>query len=265
MTAEFISMRLAQQAGNSAMRTVGRAPNLPSQVAQMISAEILSGRIRRGDRLPTERELAELFGVSRNVVREAIAKLRFEGVVETRQGVGVFILGDASRSVLRIDAEILRDGSLMSSLFELRSIIEVEAAGLAAVRRNRKDLAAIKTAMQALYSSEGPDSSADADIEFHRAIVQATDNIYIATFINFIWEHVRTSIAKANLHLDHATRMPINRKEHTAIFDAIKDRDVDRARECMRVHIANAMSRLGFAREIADKNSSGHGARSRQV
>ena len=152
-------MDRAQQAGDSAMRTVGRAPNLPSQVARMISAEILSGRIRAGDRLPTERELAESFGVSRNVVREAIAKLRFEGVVETRQGVGVFVLGEESRSVLRIDAEILRDSSLMSSLFELRSIIEVEAAGLAAARRNRKDLAAIKTAMLALYSSERSETS----------------------------------------------------------------------------------------------------------
>jgi GntR family transcriptional repressor for pyruvate dehydrogenase complex len=247
MTEESNSMRRARQAGNSAMGTVGRAPNLPSQVARMISGEVLSGRIRAGDRLPTERKLAESFGVSRNVVREAIAKLRFEGVVETRQGVGVFILGKESQSVLRIDAEILRDNSLMSSLFELRSIIEVEAAGLAAARRNRKDLTAIKTAMEALYSSEGSESSADADIEFHRAIVQATNNIYVATFINFIWEHVRTSIAKANLHLDHATRMPINRKEHTAIYDAIKNRDVERARECMRVHIANAMGRLGFA------------------
>jgi len=265
MTAESISMHRAQQAGDSAMRTVGRAPNLPSQVARMISAEIVSGRIRAGDRLPTERELAQSFGVSRNVVREAIAKLRFEGVVETRQGVGVFILGEESRSVLRIDAEILRDSSLMSSLFELRSIIEVEAAGLAAARRNRKDLAAIKTAMLALYNSEGSESSADADIEFHRAIVQAADNVYIATFISFIWEHVRTSIAKANLHLDHATLTPINRKEHTAIYDAIKDRDVDRARERMRVHIANAMSRLGFAKEIAAKNSSSHGAPSRQI
>ena len=255
MTAESISMRRSTQAGNSAMRTVGRAPNLPSQVARMISAEIFSGRIRAGDRLPTERELAGSFGVSRNVVREAIAKLRFDGVVETRQGVGVFILGKESRSVLRIDAEILRDESLMSSLFELRSIIEVEAAGLAAGRRNRKDLAAIKTAMLTLYNSEGSDSSADADIEFHRAIVQATDNVYVATFINFIWEHVRTSIAKANLHLDHATRTPINRKEHTAIYDAIKDRDVERARECMRVHIANAMGRLGFAKEIRAKSS----------
>ncbi len=242
------------------MRTVGRAPNLPSQVARMISAEIFSGRIRAGDRLPTERGLAESFGVSRNVVREAIAKLRFDGVVETRQGVGVFILGKESPSVLRIDAEILRDESLMSSLFELRSIIEVEAAGLAAARRNRKDLAAIKTAMLALYNSEGSDSSADADIEFHRAIVQATDNVYVATFINFIWEHVRASIAKANLHLDQATRTPITRKEHTAIYDAIKDRDVERARECMRVHIANAMGRLGFAKEIRAKSSPVHDA-----
>jgi GntR family transcriptional repressor for pyruvate dehydrogenase complex len=264
MTAESMSSRRARAAGNTTMKTVGRAPNLPSQVARMISEEILARRIRAGDRLPTERELAESFGVSRNVVREAIAKLRFEGVVDTRQGVGVFVLGEASRSVLRIDAEILRDGTLMSSLFELRSIIEVEAAGLAAARRSRNDLAAIKTAVHALYSSEGSESSADADIEFHRAIVQATGNIYVATFINFIWEHVRTSIAKANLQIDHATRMPINRKEHTAIYDAIKDRDVERARQCMRTHIANAMGRLGFTKEIADKNSPGRGAPSHQ-
>jgi GntR family transcriptional regulator, transcriptional repressor for pyruvate dehydrogenase complex len=227
MTADSITTRRARAAGNSAMKAVGRAPNLPSRVARMISEEIVGGRIKAGDRLPTEREFAESFGVSRNVVREAIAKLRFEGVVETRQGVGVFVLGEESRSVLRIDAEILRDRSLMSSLFELRSIIEVEAAGLAAARRSRADLAAIKTALHALYSSEGSESSADADIAFHRAIVHATDNIYVATFINFIWEHVRTSIAEANLHLDHATRMPINRKEHTAIYDAIKARDVE--------------------------------------
>jgi DNA-binding FadR family transcriptional regulator len=259
MTADSIASRRTAKAANSSMKTVGRGPNLPSQVAQMISDEIVGGRIKAGERLPTEREFAESFGVSRNVVREAIAKLRFEGVVETRQGVGVFVLGEESRSVLRIDAEILRDNSLMRSLFELRSIIEVEAAGLAAVRRSRGDLAAIKSAMLALDSSEGVESSADADIEFHRAIVQATKNTYVATFINFIWEHVRTSIAKANLHLDHATRLPINRKEHTAIYDAIKDRDVDRARECMRAHIANAMGRLGFAKEAARKSSPGQG------
>lgn len=238
------------------MKTLGRAPNLPSQVARMISDEILAGRFRVGDRLPTERELAESFGVSRNVVREAIAKLRFEGAVETRQGVGVFVLGGEPHSVLRIDAEILRDKSLLRSLFELRAIIEVEAAGLAAARRSRKHLAAIKNALQTLYNSQGLDGAADADIEFHRAVVQAADNVYVATFANFIWGHVRTSIAKANLQLDEATRMPINRKEHTAIYDAIKDKDVERARENMRAHIANAMGRLGLATEFASRSLS---------
>ena len=238
------------------MKMVGRAPNLPSQVARMISEEILAGRMREGDRLPTERELAESFGVSRNVVREAIAKLRFEGAVETRQGVGVFILGVESRSVLRIDAEILSDRSLMGSLFELRAIIEVEAAGLAAARRNRNDLVTIKSALEALSRNEESYSSPDADIEFHMAVAQATGNVYVATFANFIWEHVRTSIAKANLHLDQATRVPINRKEHTAIYEAIKDRDVERARECMRVHLANAMGRLGLVKEVAARKNS---------
>ena len=89
------------------MKKIGRAPNLPSQVARKISDEILAGRFRVGDRLPAEREFAETFGVSRNVVREAIARLRFEGAVEPRHGAGVFVLGSQTHSALRIDPEIL--------------------------------------------------------------------------------------------------------------------------------------------------------------
>src|SRR6516164_10632889 len=142
-----------------AIRTLGRPPNLPSQVARMISDEILAGRFRVGDRLPTERELAETFGVSRNVVREAIARLRFEGAVEPRQGSGVFVLGNQVNSALRLDAEILRDCSLFANLFELRSILEVEAAGLAAARRGRKHLTAIGAALERLYNSLGTPQS----------------------------------------------------------------------------------------------------------
>src|ERR1700757_1655473 len=103
-----------------ATRTLGRPPTLPSQVARMISDEILAGRFQVGDRLPTEQELAETFGVSRNVVREAIARLTFEGTVEPRQGSGVFVLGTNTVAPLRLDAEMLRDRSLFASLFELR-------------------------------------------------------------------------------------------------------------------------------------------------
>ena len=231
------------------MKKISRTPNLPSQVARMISDEILAGRFRVGDRLPAEREFAETFGVSRNVVREAIARLRFEGAVEPRHGADVFVLGSQAHSALRIDPEILRDKSLFTNLFELRAILEVEAAGLAATRRSPKHLTAIKDALQALYDSQGSGRSVDADLEFHRAIARASDNVYVATFVNFISEHVRTSIAKANARIDVATLTRINREEHAAIYDAIKDKDAKRARECTKLHTAKVMERLGISTE----------------
>ena len=231
------------------IKTLDRAPNLPSQVARMISDEIIGGRFQVGDRLPTERELAETFGVSRTVVREAIARLRSEGAVEPRQGSGVFVLGNRANSALRLDAESLRDRALFANLFELRAILEVEAAGLAAGRRDRRRLAAINTALQRLYESQGTSQAVEADLEFHRSIARASDNIYVAIFINFISEHVRTSIAKANERVDVAERARINKEEHGAIYEAIKARDVDRARESMRRHIRKAMARLGVTRD----------------
>ena len=142
-------------APGSPTRTLGRAPNLPSQLARMISDEIVGGRFKAGERLPTERELAETFGVSRNVVREAIARLAFEGTVEPRQGSGVFVLGTNPIAALRLDAEMLRDRSLFANLFELRSILEGEAASLAAARPGRKHLAAIKAALKRLRRQSG--------------------------------------------------------------------------------------------------------------
>jgi GntR family transcriptional repressor for pyruvate dehydrogenase complex len=235
--------------GSSAIGTLGRAPNLPSQVARMISDEILGGRFKVGERLPTERELAETFGVSRNVVREAIARMTFEGTVEPRQGSGVFVLATQAISALRLDAEMLRDRSLFANLFELRSILEGEAAGLAASRRGRKHLAAIETALQRLYDSQGMPQAVDADLEFHRTIALASNNVYVAIFVNFISEHVRASIAQANERVDVASRERINKEEHAAIYEAIKTKDIERARESMRQHIGKAMGRLGFAKD----------------
>ena len=250
MTAARTNPRLRRKAaGGLAINTLGRAPNLPSQVARMISDEILAGRFQVGDRLPTERELAETFGVSRNVVREAIARLRFEGTVEPRQGSGVFVLGNQANSALRLDVEILRDRSLFTNLFELRSILEVEAAGLAAARRGRKHLTAIGAALERLYNSQRTPQSVDADLEFHRAIARASDNVYVAMFVNFISEHVRASIAKANERVDAVARERINREEHGAIYEAIKAKDVERARETMRRHIGKAMGRLGLSKD----------------
>jgi GntR family transcriptional regulator, transcriptional repressor for pyruvate dehydrogenase complex len=214
----------------------------------MISDEIVGGRFKAGERLPTERELAETFGVSRNVVREAIARLAFEGTVEPRQGSGVFVLGTNPIATLRLDPEMLRDRSLFASLFELRSILEGEAASLAAARRGRKHLVAIKAALKRLDDSQGTPQSVDADLEFHRAIALASDNVYVAIFINFISEHVRASIAEANERVDSVSRERINREEHAAIYEAIAAKDIDGARGSMRRHIGKAMERLGLVK-----------------
>jgi GntR family transcriptional regulator, transcriptional repressor for pyruvate dehydrogenase complex len=250
MTAKRTPGRSRRTAAQGApIRTLGRAPNLPSQLARMISDEISGGRFKAGERLPTERELAEMFGVSRNVVREAIARLTFEGTVEPRQGSGVFVLGTHAISALRLDAEMLRDRSLFANLFELRSILEGEAASLAAARRGRKHLTAIKAALKRLHDSQGTPQSVDADLEFHRAVAFASDNVYVAIFINFISEHVRASIAEANERVDLASRERINKEEHAAIYEAVAAKDIEGARESMRRHIGKAMGRLGLVKE----------------
>ena len=124
--------------GKAGFGKVGRAEPLHKKVAAMISREIAAGRVQPGDRLPTEHELAQTFEVSRNVVREAIACLRSDGVVESRQGLGAFVVQPELRQAIRIDTDELQQSGNLRSLFELRAMLEVEAAGLAAEQGTKK-------------------------------------------------------------------------------------------------------------------------------
>jgi DNA-binding FadR family transcriptional regulator len=99
---------------------IGVVDALPSQVASLLSKEIERKQLLPGHRLPTEQQLADRFGVSRNVVREAVAQLRADGLVEARQGVGAFVLAPEQRAAIRIDREALKDVENMERLFELR-------------------------------------------------------------------------------------------------------------------------------------------------
>src|ERR1700742_5249041 len=101
---------------------VNRGPHLPTLLASSLSREIAQGRLRPGDRLPTEHALSATFGVSRNVVREAIAKLRSEGRVWSQQGRGAFVGDAANPTVLSIDHDALQQSEAFQGLFELRGI-----------------------------------------------------------------------------------------------------------------------------------------------
>jgi GntR family transcriptional repressor for pyruvate dehydrogenase complex len=124
--------------------------NRTQELAQRLAAEIRSGRLPPGSRLPTEQELSAETGVSRTVVREAVAALRADGLVTTRQGLGAFVASDVQRWPFRIDANDLKSVSDVLQVIELRMSLEIEASSLAAERHDSVDLAKIEKALAAI-------------------------------------------------------------------------------------------------------------------
>jgi GntR family transcriptional repressor for pyruvate dehydrogenase complex len=225
---------------------IGAVEALPHRVASLLRREIASGAFTPGNRLPTEQQLAERFGVSRNVVREAIAQLRADGVVEARQGIGAFVLAPEQRSAIRIDGEALKNIENMEHLFELRRILETESAMLAATRRTDADLKEIKAALDRMSGEERwQEGSIEADLAFHREIARATGNGYIHTFISFVCEQIRRSIHYARLTNPLHDLVDVNVGEHVRIYEALRAGDADAAGAAMAAHIIGAAERVG--------------------
>jgi DNA-binding FadR family transcriptional regulator len=214
----------------------------------LITREIVEGRLKPGDRLPTEHRLSTSLGVSRNVVREAIARLRADGIVESRQGVGAFVIRPERRSTLRVEAASLEDVESIRSLFELRAILEIEAAALAAARATDEQLARIGASLEAMRGAQKwGEGGVDADLAFHREVAGATNNTYIATFVTFLAEQMRETIIATRGDHNLQSVVEITIAEHAAILDAIGSRDQRQARAAMAEHINGAASRLTIA------------------
>ena len=226
---------------------LGRSEPLHKKVAARISREIASGRLQPGDRLPTENELAQIFEVSRNVVREAIACLRADGVVDSRQGLGAFVVQPELRQAIRIDVEELRQSGNLRSLFELRAMLEIEAAGMAAERCDAVSLARIKTALDAMRGDQKwSDGGIDADLDFHRAIAEATGNAYLSTVLTYFGQQMRDTIVSARRKHGLETVVAVTLDEHQRIYDALAAGNVEAARAAMRTHISGAAQRLAI-------------------
>ena len=145
-----------------------RAPQSPSRVAAGITAEIAAGRLREGDRIPTEMVLSARFGVSRSVVREAIAGLRSDGVVRSRQGAGTYVVSPKETATLRIDADLTSDRVVFRNVFEMRAILEIKGAALAALRADDEHRARITEAFERMRNAAAwPDEGVTADLDFH--------------------------------------------------------------------------------------------------
>ena len=229
---------------------VSRGPHLPTLVASSLSREIAQGRLAPGAQLPTEQALAKTFGVSRNVIREAIARLRSEGRVWSQQGRGAFVSDKPHAPVLTIDHDVRGGAEAFASLFELRSILEVEAAALSAGRRSEENLDALRTALAAMADAlYGSTAWLKADLEFHRVIAVSTGNGYVVQFLGVVAERVRDSIlVSGNKHRsDDLSQVTLG--EHERILRAIEAGDAPEARSAMAHHLGNASRRVGTAEE----------------
>jgi len=218
---------------------------LVARVSEAIRRQIRGGDYPPGARLPSEAQLTALHGVSRTVVREAIAALRADGLVQPRQGAGVFVLepeAEADPPPLAIDRARI---SSIIEVLEIRTGIEAEAAGLAAHRRSPAQEEAILLAHEAIGRlAEAGAPTGEADYALHLAIADATNNPRFRQFLEFFGRAIipRAALPGGETRQDAEYMAQIDR-EHARIVAAISDGEDQTARDAMRLHLRGGQSR----------------------
>jgi GntR family transcriptional repressor for pyruvate dehydrogenase complex len=213
-----------------------QSARLYEQIVEQIEQQILRGKLRHGDRLPTERELAEQFHVSRTVVREAVKALREKGLVQGYQGRGTFITNGTARAVRHSLGLMMQMGATEGArnLAEAREILEPEIAALAAKRATKENLDAIRHAVAMMDTSlDDADAFVEADLQFHLALAHATQNPLIPMLIDPVVDLLREE-RKLTFKHGGAAR---GQAHHKKILDAILRRDAEAARAAMRAHL----------------------------
>ena len=221
--------------------------HLPDEIASHLSHLIQAKKLATGDRLPSERDLCGQFSVSRPVIREALSRLKSEGLISSKRGVGVFVTERDPREAFKIQDVDIAEIISITQVMELISTIEVAATRLAAARRTSDDLKQIRKCLLGMQYAIASDRLGDEeDYEFHQAIVLATHNPYFETLSQHIEHTARRMIRhlRSNTKTRHTNLIEAVQAEHQAIFDAIQAGDPAAAEQAARKHLENARKRL---------------------
>lgn len=219
---------------------------LSDQVARQLAAEIAAGRLAAGAKLPPESRLVEQFEVSRTVVREAVSRLKSLGLVDSRQGSGVYVTANPSYAPLNFDSRHAESRAAVVQMAEVRRALEAEAAGLAAQRREASDLERLHGAMSAIERTVAAGGDGvEEDLQFHRAVAQAAHNPFLIGTLDYLAQFMRGAIGvtRANeaRRSDFAAQV---RQEHAAVLQAIEAGQPARARAAASLHMNNAIRRI---------------------
>jgi len=222
-----------------------RLAGLSHNLVAVLTEHILLGKTLPGEKMPSESMIVREHGVSRTVVREAISKLQASGLVETRHGIGTFVLEQNQQSGFRLSSVTALS---IRGILELRMGLETQAAALAARRRSETQLGLMRLALddyeRSLANSE---ASVEADIRFHRLIAEATGNPYFTDVILHLGQSV---IPRVRIQPDERGSSDLAllgraaNREHEAILKAIRRQDPDAARAAMLLHLSNSLERL---------------------
>ena len=219
------------------MYTPIQAGRLYEKIVEQIEKRIITGDLKVGEKLPPERELAEQFGVSRTAVREAVKALQEKGLLEVLPGRGTFISNGTSRAMRHSLGRMIKFGQREASgnLVEVREIIEPEIAALAAPRANEENIAAMREAVAVMDGAlDDADLFVEADLDFHLALAEATQNALIPALIDSIVDLLREQRKRISNTPGGLERGQFH---HKRILEAIIRRDAEAARIAMRDHL----------------------------
>lgn len=225
--------------GASLFSVVNRADRLSDQVVTQIREMILAHEIHPGDRLPSERDLCDQFGVSRTVVREAIRSLHAIGLVES--------IGNGNR-VVAVNQETVRESMVLflrgnpisyQKVHEIRVSVEVEGAALAAERWTDSEIEQLLVLQRTHAESTGdPDRAAEIDVAFHRVVADATQNELYGLVLDAMGDTL-LGARRATCHIEGRILKGFN--AHQEVLERILARDAEGAREAMRRHLQDSL------------------------
>ncbi|MFN0156050.1 MAG: FadR/GntR family transcriptional regulator [Gaiella sp.] len=223
------------EGGEALFEQIAREPRLSDKVADMMLETILSRRLQAGDRLPSERELGEQFGVSRTVIREAVRALVAKGMIEVRSGSGLRVAAVDAAAVSESMSLYLRGGALdFEKVHEVRALLEVHIAGMAAERATDENLAQLRAVHERMKEEVADvEAAARDDLEFHRAIALATQNDLYLLLLDSIGSAL-IDIRRENLGTGAS---PMTLGQHEAVLERIVARDAAGARAAMSAHL----------------------------
>jgi len=239
-------------------KTVNRDSTLTERANEQIEGLIVSGAIRPGDRLPPERELGEMLGVSRTVVREVVRSLVAKGLVEVRTGSGTYVR-KIGPDIMTAPLDLLLRASALRSeeIHEVRTLVEVRIAELAAVRARPDDIRAMEETIDVLEDqSITPHVYAEADVAFHCHLAAATQNpllLALVQSLNTVMFQVRLRAASAlgDVPRDRAVFY------HSQILERVKARDAEGARAAMVGHLAYAQEVMRLTEKSSGEDTLG--------